>query len=135
MQLYVSKGLNLFALLIRFTVVTSIVHAVVSRACTIASHTHFLVDMHLFHEDEALLLGKAGASSAKPYKREYLVIPDNRANFAIILLIWIATEQKCLNHVLLQISIQRLIGYLFPELNNHFSAYQFKHLVDPKRSF
>ena len=135
MQLYVPKGLHLFALLIRVTVVTSIVHAVVSRACTIASHTHFLVNMHLFHEDEALLFGKAGASSAKPYKREYLVIPDNRADFAIILLIRIATQQKCLNNMFLQISIQRLIRYLFPELHNHFSAYQFEHLVDPKRSF
>ena len=135
MQLYVTKSLHLFALLIRVTVITSIVHTVVSRTCTIASHTHFLIYMHFFHEDEALLLCKACASSTKPYEREYLVIPDNRANFAIILFIRVATQQKGLNHVLLQISIQRLIGYLFPKLHNHFSAYQFKHLVDPKRSF
>lgn len=93
---------------------------------------HLLIDMDLFHEQEALVLGKSRATSAEPYQRKYLIVTKDWSDLVVFFArLSTAAHQKGFNNVLLKVDIQVLVGYLFPELNYHLSPNQLEDLVNP----
>ena len=67
--------------------VSGVVHAQVAGAQSVSlACSNLLVDVHLFHQEEALLLREASGASTKSNQGEDLVIPNQGSSFFLLVL-------------------------------------------------